>query len=106
VVVYFGQFLNYISSANFWLCTIFPSPIYVHIEFDNNGLGDILGDFFKNSSCHPAHIPSKKPAAIETIIVLYLSTSSVMAGLPDLSWHNIPKRENYNKGPQNLPKGP
>jgi hypothetical protein len=49
-VVYFGQFFeNYKSSPNCW------SPFF-HSKCDNmyiNGLGYILGDFFKNTSGHP-----------------------------------------------------
>jgi hypothetical protein len=29
----------------------------------------------------------------------------VPPSLPDLSWHNVPKREKYTKWPQNLPIG-
>jgi hypothetical protein len=54
-IVYFGQWFEiYIISANFW-ATFLCDTSYVLI-LTKNGLGYILGDFFKNSSGHPDYL--------------------------------------------------
>jgi hypothetical protein len=47
-----GFFRNYRSSAHYW--TIFLHLISYIFILSKNGLGHILGDFFTNSSGHPA----------------------------------------------------
>jgi hypothetical protein len=44
---------NYRSSPHFW-ATFFYCKIYV-LHLTKNGLGNILGDFFTNSSCYHAY---------------------------------------------------
>jgi hypothetical protein len=52
-VVFFGQFIeNYRSSSNS-KATFFPQ-YHLCINFYKNGFGYVLGDFFTNSSSHPA----------------------------------------------------
>jgi hypothetical protein len=59
VIICFGQFfLNFRTSPHFLL--LFPPKYILCINFDKNGLGYILGDFFTNSSGHPDGTAQKK----------------------------------------------
>jgi hypothetical protein len=51
----------------------------------------IFGNIFLKSAENPK---------LHSELCSYIST-----GLPDFSWHNIPKREKYTKCPQNIPNG-
>jgi hypothetical protein len=61
---------------------------YYHpwLKLFHQKLGNILGEFFTIPSGHPARLDS-------------------LAGLPDFSWYNVPKRGKYTKLPQNRPNG-
>jgi hypothetical protein len=53
VIIYLGQFFEHYRSIPHFCSTYFPSLEYVSI-LTKNGLGYRLGDFFTNSSGHPA----------------------------------------------------
>jgi hypothetical protein len=41
--------------------------------------------------------------ALRHLLMRWYSTFPFKSGLPDFSWHNIPKRDIYTKWPQNVP---
>jgi hypothetical protein len=52
VIVYFGQTFENLKN---WGGATFSPWLSMFINFDKNGLGNILGDFFTNPFGHPEH---------------------------------------------------
>jgi hypothetical protein len=119
-VVFFGQlfslgsFLKIIKAAQL-LCL--HGNIYVFV-LTKNGLGYILGDFFTNSSGHPARVRKSVRTYVQyctplqacsrsQTFHLYAASAKIdkcciksyihIPGLPDFSKYNIAKQEKYTK---------
>jgi hypothetical protein len=64
--VYFGEFFIYFRSSPCFGTTFFPGSVSAVI-FPNNVLGYILGDFFPNTSGHPAHVSYERKRSFVAI---------------------------------------
>jgi hypothetical protein len=67
-------------------------PMYICVNFDKQWVGLHFGRFFHKLNWSPCSPQTFNPSVPAT-------------GLPDFSWHNIPKLGKYTKLPLNLPKG-
>jgi hypothetical protein len=67
VIVYFGQLLKKIQKLHKIFGALFTMVKVTYYFWEINGLGYILGDFFANSSGHPAQEEKAAGADVEWI---------------------------------------